>query len=171
MYTRKYKVNRQKVHYVKFEKDTYLLESLTEYAINNKIKTAEISFIGAVQNLNVTFALDRSGLVGEDGPTHSGNYDIAYLRCIPNMIICTPADENETRLMLSTGFNYKGPASIRYPRGVGPNVEVDEKLDTIEIGKARVINEAGKDKVILNFGSLLHIAREISENLNLLLLI
>ncbi|EJP71079.1 MAG: 1-deoxy-D-xylulose-5-phosphate synthase [SAR86 cluster bacterium SAR86A] len=117
----------------------------------------------AVQNLNVTFALDRSGLVGEDGPTHSGNYDIAYLRCIPNMIICTPADENETRLMLSTGFNYKGPASIRYPRGVGPNVKVDEKLDTVEIGKARVINEAGKDKVILNFGSLLHIAREISE--------
>ena len=79
------------------------------------------------------------------------------------MVVCTPADENETRLMLSTGFNYKGPASIRYPRGVGPNVKVDEKLDTVEIGKARVINEAGEDKVILNFGSLLHIAREISE--------
>ena len=124
----------------------------------------------AVQNLNVTFALDRSGLVGEDGPTHSGNYDIAYLRCIPNMIICTPADENETRLMLSTGYNYKGPASIRYPRGVGPNVEVNEKLDTVEIGKARVINEAGKDKVILNFGSLLHIAREISEKFKLTLI-
>ncbi len=117
----------------------------------------------AVQNLNVTFALDRSGLVGEDGPTHSGNYDIAYLRCIPNMIVCTPADESETRLMLSTGFNYNGPASIRYPRGSGPNVNVAKKLDTVEIGKARVINEAGKDKVILNFGSLLHIAKEISK--------
>ena len=87
----------------------------------------------AVQNLNVTFALDRAGLVGEDGPTHSGNYDIAYLRCIPNMTICTPADENETRLMLTSAFNHHGPVSVRYPRGEGPNVKVDEKLETVNI--------------------------------------
>ena len=117
----------------------------------------------ALQKLDVTLAIDRAGFVGGDGATHAGIFDVSYLRCIPNMVVCTPADENETRLMLSTGFNYKGPASIRYPRGVGPNVKVDKKLDTVEIGKARLINEAGRDKVILNFGSLLHIAREISE--------
>ena len=68
----------------------------------------------AVQNLDVTFALDESGLVGEDGPTHSGNYDIAYLRCIPNMVICTPSDENETRKLLTTAYLHNGPASVRY---------------------------------------------------------
>ena len=78
----------------------------------------------AVQNLDVTFALDRSGLVGEDGPTHSGNYDISYLRCIPNMIIMTPSDENETRKLLTTGYLYNGPAAVRYPRGTGPNAYV-----------------------------------------------
>ena len=75
----------------------------------------------AVQNLDVTFALDRAGLVGEDGPTHSGNYDIAYLRCIPNMVVCTPSDENETRKLLTAAYKYKGPASVRYPRGTGSN--------------------------------------------------
>ena len=79
----------------------------------------------AVQNLDVTFALDRAGLVGEDGPTHSGNYDIAFLRCIPNMILMTPSDEKETRLLLSTAFKYKGPAAVRYPRGTGPNTKVE----------------------------------------------
>ena len=80
----------------------------------------------AVQNLDVTFALDRSGLVGEDGPTHSGNYDISYLRCIPNMIIMTPSDENETRKLLTTGYLYNGPAAVRYPRGTGPNAYVEK---------------------------------------------
>ena len=124
----------------------------------------------AVQNLNVTFALDRSGLVGEDGPTHSGNYDIAYLRCIPNMLICTPADENETRLMLTTAFNHTGPASVRYPRGTGPNTEVEKKLVEIKIGEARIIHEANKNKILLNFGSLLHIAEEVALNLDITLI-
>jgi 1-deoxy-D-xylulose-5-phosphate synthase len=124
----------------------------------------------AVQNLNVTFALDRSGLVGEDGPTHSGNYDIAYLRCIPNMLICTPADENETRLMLTTAFNHSGPASVRYPRGTGPNTEVEKKLIEIKIGEARIIHEANKDKILLNFGSLLYIAEEVARSLDITLI-
>ena len=124
----------------------------------------------AVQNLNVTFALDRSGLVGEDGPTHSGNYDIAYLRCIPNMLICTPADENETRLMLTTAFNHTGPASVRYPRGTGPNTEVEKKLVEIKIGEARIIHEANKNKILLNFGSLLHIAKEVALSLDITLI-
>ena len=124
----------------------------------------------AVQNLNVTFALDRSGLVGEDGPTHSGNYDIAYLRCIPNMLICTPADENETRLMLTTAFNHTGPASVRYPRGTGPNTEVEKKLVEIKIGEARIIHEASKNKILLNFGSLLHIAEEVALSLDITLI-
>ena len=124
----------------------------------------------AVQNLNVTFALDRSGLVGEDGPTHSGNYDIAYLRCIPNMLICTPADENETRLMLTTAFNHTGPASVRYPRGTGPNTEVEKKLVEIKIGEARIIHEANKNKILLNFGSLLHISKEVARSLDITLI-
>ena len=124
----------------------------------------------AVQNLNVTFALDRAGLVGEDGPTHSGNYDIAYLRCIPNMLICTPADENETRLMLTSAFNHNGPASIRYPRGIGPNATVEEKLAEVKIGEARIIHEANKNSIILNFGSLLYIAEEVAHSLDLTLI-
>ena len=124
----------------------------------------------AVQNLNVTFALDRAGLVGEDGPTHSGNYDIAYLRCIPNMTICTPADENETRLMLTSAFNHHGPVSVRYPRGEGPNVKVDEKLETVNIGKARLIAENNTKVILLNFGSLLHVAEKVSKNLKLTLI-
>ena len=124
----------------------------------------------AVQNLNVTFALDRAGLVGEDGPTHSGNYDIAYLRCIPNMVICTPSDENETRLMLTTAFNHNGPASVRYPRGEGPNAKVNKKLETIEIGTARIVRESSKKNIMLNFGSLLHVADEVSKSLDLTLI-
>ena len=124
----------------------------------------------AVQNLNVTFALDRAGLVGEDGPTHSGNYDIAYLRCIPNMTICTPADENETRLMLTSAFNHHGPVSVRYPRGEGPNAKVDEKLETVDIGKARLIAENNMKVILLNFGSLLHLAEKVSKKLKLTLI-
>ncbi len=119
----------------------------------------------AVQNLDVTFALDRSGLVGEDGPTHSGNYDIAYLRCIPNMVICTPSDENETRKLLTTAYLHNGPASVRYPRGTGPNSNVDKDLKPLKIGEANIINEGSSEIVILNFGALLNEANQISKEL------
>jgi 1-deoxy-D-xylulose-5-phosphate synthase len=124
----------------------------------------------AVQNLDVTFALDRSGLVGEDGPTHSGNYDISYLRCIPNMIIMTPSDENETRKLLTTGYLYNGPAAVRYPRGTGPNTYVEKELSPIEIGKARVIKDVGSKTVFLNFGALLEEAIIVSDELNITLI-
>tara|TARA_B110000003_G_scaffold52954_1_gene52656 strand:+ start:600 stop:2453 length:1854 start_codon:yes stop_codon:yes gene_type:complete len=124
----------------------------------------------AVQNLDVTFALDRSGLVGEDGPTHSGNYDIAFLRCIPNIIIMAPADEAETQKMLSTGYNFNGPAVIRYPRGSGPNEKRDNLLTTIEIGKARLIKKGRSDIVFLNFGALLSEAKVVADKLDLTLI-
>ena len=119
----------------------------------------------AVQNLDVTFALDRAGLVGEDGPTHSGNYDIAYLRCIPNMIVCTPSDENETRKLLTAAYKYKGPASVRYPRGSGSNVVVEKNLESLEIGKAKVIKDENSKIIVLNFGALIETAKEIAGNL------
>ena len=124
----------------------------------------------AIQNLNVTFALDRSGLVGEDGPTHSGNYDIAYLRCIPNMIICTPSNENEVRHLLTTAYLYQGPATVRYPRGIGPNEEVEQDLKPYEIGKAKVINEENSKVIILNFGALIDQAIEVAKDLKLTLI-
>ena len=119
----------------------------------------------AVQNLDVTFALDRSGLVGEDGPTHSGNYDIAYLRCIPNMVICVPSNEDETRKLLTTAYLYAGPASVRYPRGSGLGIEVEKELDPLEIGKAKVVKDENSEVVILNFGTLIKEAKEISKDL------
>ena len=124
----------------------------------------------AVQNLDVTFALDRAGLVGEDGPTHSGNYDIAYLRCIPNIILMTPSDENETRLLLTTAFKHEGPAAVRYPRGTGPNTSVDSNLKCLEIGKARVVRESASKVVFLNFGALLDKAIEVSEKMDFTLI-
>ena len=124
----------------------------------------------AVQNLDVTFALDRAGLVGEDGPTHSGNYDIAYLRCIPNIILMTPSDENETRLLLTTAFKHKGPAAVRYPRGTGPNVSVNSDLEAVEIGKAKVVKESESNVVFLNFGALLDKALEVSEKMDFTLI-
>ena len=119
----------------------------------------------AVQNLDVTFALDRSGLVGEDGPTHSGNYDIAYLRCIPNMVICTPSDENETRKLLTTAYLHNGPASVRYPRGTGPNSNINKNLQPVKIGEANIIKEENSKIVILNFGTLLEEAKQVSKDL------
>ena len=124
----------------------------------------------ALQNLNVTFAIDRAGLVGEDGPTHSGNYDLVYLRCIPNMIVMTPSDENETRKLLTTGFFHNGPASIRYPRGSGPNVVVENELSPVEIGKGRLIKEGSKDLIVINFGALLDQAEEVADTLGLTLI-
>ena len=119
----------------------------------------------ALQNLDVTFAIDRAGLVGEDGPTHSGNYDLAYLRCIPNMIIMTPSNENETRKLLSTGYKYEGPAAVRYPRGTGPNVEIDKDLEPIEIGKSYLVMDRDSEIIILNFGALMDITKNIAEKL------
>lgn len=120
----------------------------------------------ALQNLDVTFAIDRAGLVGEDGPTHSGNYDLVYMRCIPNLVIAAPSDENETVLLLNTALSYEGPAAVRYPRGTGPNVEVVAKHEIVPIGKARVIQETNDNIVILNFGSLLAIAEELANEFN-----
>ena len=124
----------------------------------------------AIQNLDVTFALDRSGLVGEDGPTHSGNYDIAYLRCIPNMVICTPSDEDETRKLLTTAYEYDGPAAVRYPRGIGPNSKVEKSLKSVPLGKSRLICEGNSEIIMLNFGALLDKAMKVAENLKLTLI-
>ncbi len=118
----------------------------------------------ALQNLNVTFALDRAGLVGADGATHAGNYDLAYLRCIPNMVIMAASDENECRQMLSTGFHHQGPASIRYPRGAGVGTEVSKELDTIPMGKGE-IRRTGQQVAIMAFGTMLHPALQAAEQL------
>ena len=118
----------------------------------------------ALQNLNVLFAIDRAGLVGADGPTHQGAFDISYLRCIPNMVIMTPSDENITWKMLNAGFEYEGPASIRYPRGSGPGSKVEKDDSTIEIGKSSLIKDSQESQIaIMNFGSTLELADELSE--------
>ena len=124
----------------------------------------------AVQNLDVTFALDRAGLVGEDGPTHSGNYDIAFMRCVPNISILTPADEDETKKLLTTAFYHKGPAAVRYPRGSGPNKKIEEGIKEVEFGKARFIHNGDNKKILLNFGSLLHNVIPIAKKYNLTLI-
>lgn len=124
----------------------------------------------ALQNLDVLFAIDRAGLVGEDGPTHSGNYDLAYLRCIPNMLIAVPADENETRKLLTTAFHYKGPAAVRYPRGGGINTPIELELNAVEIGKGRLIHEGQSDILIMNFGALIETAHEVAQKLDATLL-
>ena len=107
----------------------------------------------ALQNLDVTFALDRAGLVGADGATHAGNYDMAYLRCIPNMVVMAASDENECRQMLTTAYHYPGPAAVRYPRGAGVGAAIQQELSSIEIGKG-VVRREGKDIAILAFGSM-----------------
>jgi 1-deoxy-D-xylulose-5-phosphate synthase len=112
----------------------------------------------ALQNLDVTFALDRAGLVGADGATHAGNYDIAYLRCIPNMVIMAASDENECRRMLSTAYRYVGPATVRYPRGAGPGVATEAALSVIPIGQGEMRRQstAGVGRIaILAFGTML----------------
>jgi len=119
----------------------------------------------ALQNLDVTFALDRAGLVGADGATHAGNYDLAYLRCIPNMVVMAASDENECRRMLSTGFHYNGPAAIRYPRGTGIGAEVKTDLSTIPIGQGEVKRQGGTI-AIFAFGSMLSPALQAAERLN-----
>ena len=118
----------------------------------------------AIQNLPVLFAIDRAGIVGADGPTHQGAFDLSFMRCIPNMIIMTPSDENECRQMLYTGYQCGKPAAVRYPRGNAIGVELTP-LEMLPIGKSRLIRE-GQKIAILNFGTLLPSALEVAEKLN-----
>jgi len=113
----------------------------------------------AIQNLPILFAIDRAGLVGADGPTHAGNFDLSFLRCIPNMLIMAPADEAECRQMLSTGFRHDGPAAVRYPRGFGPGTLPAQDLDTLPIGRAELRRE-GAGVAILAFGSMISPAEQ-----------
>ncbi|MFN5745257.1 MAG: 1-deoxy-D-xylulose-5-phosphate synthase [Methylococcaceae bacterium] len=118
-----------------------------------------------LQNLPVLFAIDRAGLVGPDGPTHAGSFDYSYLRCLPNMMIMAPADENECRQMLYTGFKHNGPAAVRYPRGKGPGTPVNEEMVALPIGQGEV-RRTGKNIAILAFGSMVMPALEVAEKLD-----
>jgi 1-deoxy-D-xylulose-5-phosphate synthase len=113
----------------------------------------------ALQNLPVLFAIDRAGLVGADGPTHAGNFDLSYLRCVPNMLVMAPADERECRQMLTTGFRHEGPAAVRYPRGFGPGAKPGAALETLPIGQAEV-RVRGAHVAVLAFGSLVAAAEQ-----------
>ncbi len=123
----------------------------------------------ALQNLDVTFAIDRAGLVGEDGPTHAGAYDYAYMRTVPNMLIMAPKDENECRQMLHTAYLYPGPAAVRYPRGQGQGVEIQQQMTTLDIGKAEILAEFNPQQdeqiSILAFGSRVAVALQAAEQL------
>ncbi|MDY6456310.1 1-deoxy-D-xylulose-5-phosphate synthase [Acinetobacter faecalis] len=122
----------------------------------------------ALQNLDVTFGIDRAGLVGEDGPTHAGAYDYAFMRTIPNIVIMAPKDENECRQMLHTAYLHKGPAAVRYPRGVGLGVDIQEKMTALEIGKAEIVakfNEQYDEYIsVLAFGSRVQAAVEAAQS-------
>ena len=118
----------------------------------------------ALQNLDVTFGIDRAGLVGQDGPTHHGAFDLSYLRCIPNMVIGAPSDENECRQMLYTAYQHPGPAAVRYPRGTGTGVAISEQMASLEIGKSVSLLQ-GSRVAILNFGTLLGNARAAATDL------
>ncbi|HWJ34546.1 MAG TPA: 1-deoxy-D-xylulose-5-phosphate synthase [Steroidobacteraceae bacterium] len=120
----------------------------------------------AVQNLPVVFALDRAGLVGSDGATHQGSYDLSFLRCIPNMVLMTPADENECRQMLYTGTTLSSPSAVRYPRGTGPGVPVVADMSALPVGRAQMRREGRSGLAILVFGTLLESARKIAERLD-----
>jgi 1-deoxy-D-xylulose-5-phosphate synthase len=120
----------------------------------------------AIQNLDVLFAIDRGGVVGPDGATHAGNLDLSYLRCVPNMVVMAPADENECRQMLSTGHHYEGPAAVRYPRGTGPGIPVQPTLDTLPIGRAQ-LRLAGSRVALLAFGALVPAAEVVGAGLGL----
>lgn len=118
-----------------------------------------------VQKLPVLFAIDRAGVVGADGPTHNGAYDISFMRCLPDMVLMAPADENECRQMLYTGHCLDQPAAVRYPRGAGPGVEVERAMTALPIGKAQ-LRRKGRDMAILAFGVTLDIALEVAEQVN-----
>ncbi|MPS61673.1 1-deoxy-D-xylulose-5-phosphate synthase [Acinetobacter sp.] len=123
----------------------------------------------ALQNLDVTFGIDRAGLVGEDGPTHAGAYDYAYMRTVPNMVIMAPKDENECRQMLHTAYAYNGPAAVRYPRGAGVGVEIQKEMTVLELGKAEIVAEikpnSDEQITVLAFGSRVMVAIEAAEQL------
>jgi 1-deoxy-D-xylulose-5-phosphate synthase len=119
----------------------------------------------ALQNLPVLFALDRAGVVGPDGPTHAGSFDLSYLRCVPNMVVMAAADENECRQMLYTGFLHDGPAAVRYPRGKGPGTEVQEEMQALPIGRGECLRQ-GREVALLCFGAPLAAAREVAETLD-----
>jgi 1-deoxy-D-xylulose-5-phosphate synthase len=119
----------------------------------------------ALQNLDVTFALDRAGIVGADGATHAGNYDLAYLRCIPNMVVMAASDENECRHMLTTAYRHPGPAAVRYPRGAGIGAEVSAELSVIPMGKGE-IRRKGKQVALLAFGTMVSPALQAGEAIN-----
>ncbi len=116
----------------------------------------------AIQDLDVLFAIDRAGLVGEDGATHSGSFDLSYLRCIPGMVIATPSDENECRQLLYTCYKHKGPAAVRYPRGTGVGVDIEKNMKPMEIGKSRILRQ-GKSVAILAFGPCAYEALKAAE--------
>src|ERR1700728_3542661 len=120
----------------------------------------------ALQKLPVVFALDRAGLVGSDGATHQGSYDLSFLRCIPNLVIMAPSDENECRQMLYTATTLPGPAAIRYPRGTGPGVAIAAEMTALPVGKAQLRREGRSGLAILVFGTLLESARKIAERLD-----
>jgi len=120
----------------------------------------------AIQQLDVLFAIDRGGVVGPDGATHAGNLDLSFLRCVPNMVVMAPADENECRQLLSTGFHYNGPAAVRYPRGSGPGVAVQSTLDTLPIGKAQ-LRRQGSRIALLAFGAIVPAAEQVAAELGL----
>ncbi|QQE88163.1 1-deoxy-D-xylulose-5-phosphate synthase [Azotobacter chroococcum] len=119
----------------------------------------------AVQNLDVLFAIDRAGLVGEDGPTHAGSFDLSYLRCIPGMLVMTPSDENELRRMLTTGYLFEGPAAVRYPRGSGPNAPIEPGLEPLPVGRG-VLRRQGRKVALLVFGVQLAEALQVAETLD-----
>lgn len=119
----------------------------------------------ALQNLDVTFAIDRAGIVGADGATHQGAFDLSYLRCVPNMLIMAPSDENECRQMLYTAYQHKGPAAVRYPRGSATGITPDEQMTALPLGKGRIVRQ-GAEIAILAFGTLLHNATSVAEALN-----
>lgn len=119
----------------------------------------------ALQNLPVLFAIDRAGIVGSDGPTHAGLYDLSFLRCIPNMIVAAPSDENECRLLLSTCYQADAPAAVRYPRGTGTGVPVSDGMETVEIGKG-IIRREGEKTAFIAFGSMVAPALAVAEKLN-----
>ena len=108
----------------------------------------------ALQNLPVVFALDRGGLVGADGPTHHGSFDLSYLTCLPNLTVMTPSDEEECRQMLTTAYRIDGPSAVRYPRGVGPGVATQQALAELPVGRGE-IRRRGKTIALLAFGSML----------------
>ncbi|MGQ7845313.1 1-deoxy-D-xylulose-5-phosphate synthase [Granulosicoccus sp. 3-233] len=117
-----------------------------------------------LQNLPVVFAIDRAGVVGPDGPTHAGSFDFSFMRCLPNIVIMAPADENECRQMLYTAMQIDGPSSVRYPRGNGPGVDVDENMEALPVGKAE-LRRQGKQVALLAFGTMVEPAEQLAEEL------